>query len=34
MAVVGEAGNDRDHVLIRMANQYQGLLLHICYIYL
>ena len=34
MEVVKETSNDRDHVLIRMVNQYQGLLLRMCYIYL
>ena len=34
MEVVKDPGNDRDQVLVQMVNQYQGLLLRICYIYL
>ena len=34
MEVVKDPGNDRDQVLVQMVNQYQGLLLRMCYIYL
>lgn len=32
MEVVKDPGNDRDQVLVQMVNQYQGLLLRMCYI--
>lgn len=34
MDVVKEPGNDRDQVLVQLVNQYQGLLLRMCYVYL
>ena len=34
MEVVKDPGNNRDQVLFQMVNQYQGLLLRMCYIYL
>ena len=34
MEVVKDPGNNRDQVLVQMVNQYQGLLLRMCYIYL
>ncbi len=34
MEVVKDPDNDRDQALIQMVNQYQGLLLRMCYIYL
>ena len=34
MGVVKEADNSRDQALERMVNQYQGLLLRMCYVYL
>lgn len=34
MEVVKDPGNDRDQELVRMVNQYQGLLLRMCYVYL
>lgn len=34
MEVVKDPGNDRDQVLVQMVNQYQGLLLRMCYIQL
>ena len=34
MDVVKEADNSRDQALERMVNQYQGLLLRMCYVYL
>ena len=34
MEVVKDPGNDRDQVLVQIVNQYQELLLRMCYIYL
>ena len=34
MEVVKDPDNNRDQVLIRLVNQYQGLLLRMCYVYL
>lgn len=34
MRVAKDPGNDRDQVLVQMVNQYQGLLLRMCYIQL
>lgn len=34
MEVVKDPDNDRDQVLVQLVNQYQGLLLRMCYIYL
>lgn len=34
MEVVRNPDNDRDQVLVQMVNQYQGLLLRMCYMYL
>ncbi len=34
MEVVKDLGNDRDRMMIQMVDQYQGLLLRMCYVYL
>lgn len=34
MDVVKALDNSRDHVLVQMVEQYQGMLLRMCYVYL
>ncbi len=34
MEVVKDPGNDHDQIIVDMVNQYQGLLLRMCYVYL